>query len=238
MLFRSDDDFSNFCDLVSEHSADPGSIATCGEYAVSQDGRFVPQFEDAAFEMDINDTVIVNTTFGYHIMWKVDHTQASTLPLEEVAEDVRNLIVQEKTSLEVVTFINALRDEATIERYPLDGSTAADDDADVVDDDSQDDMQVEVEKTRPVREGDFGECLTDANAVLYGVDWAPDVQEQIDLLGEAFDEIEYVDCDPESGDAPEACADIAVYPSWMIDGQMVSGLQSVNALSQRTGCTA
>lgn len=235
-------DFSNFCGLVTNYSADPGSLATCGEYAVAQDGYFIPEFEQAAFSLDVNQTAIVKSDFGYHIIWKVSLEPAHVQPLEEVYDEIEGLIRQERTSLGVSKYLDGLRDQATIERYPLDGSAAAKKDAatDEVDAEDQDEeLQVTVEKTKPVRQGDFGKCLSDAGAVMYGVDWAPDVEEQKGILGEAFEEIEYVDCTDVDGETPAACSEVVKYsnwPVWVINGEIFPGKQSEPSLFQKTGC--
>lgn len=240
------DDFSNFCDLVTEYSADPGSVASCGEYSVAQDGSYVPEFEEAAFALDINETDIVQTAYGYHIIWKVRYADAGIRPLEEVRDQVEEYVRQEKASLAVRQFISELRDQATIEKYPIDGAPLVPEQtapATVEQEVEQEESaKVEVEKSKPVREGDFGKCLADAGAVLYGVDWpsATDVVEQIELLGEAADQVTYVDCDPDNGQVPAACEGMSAYPTWIIgsgdDAQVLTGKQSLNALSQKTGC--
>ncbi|MBD3209244.1 peptidylprolyl isomerase [Candidatus Woesearchaeota archaeon] len=235
------DDFNNFCTLVTNYSDDGGSIATCGEYAVAQNGQYVEAFEEAAFDMDVNETAIVETQFGQHIMWKVDHWEATTQTLNEVRDELEAVIVQERGALEVRRYIDELRDDATIEKYPKEGLppvtaplTAEEEEA------QEEEVQVEVEDTKPVREGNFGKCLAEQGAVLYGVSWAPDVDDQKGLLGGAFDEITYVDCDPTGGEASAACNDITVYPTWIIgegdDALVLQGKQTINALTRETGC--
>ncbi|MBN1274973.1 SurA N-terminal domain-containing protein [Candidatus Woesearchaeota archaeon] len=226
--------FSNFCDLVEEYTNDTVSIATCGEYVVAQDGRFVEEFEEAAFDMDVNETTITQSRFGQHIMLKVAHDEAGVLPLEEVSNLIASQLFQEEASAAVTAYLKALRDEAVIERYPE--KTPVEEATAPLNPDEEEDLEVEVEKTKPIRTGDFGKCLDEAGATMYGVDWAPDVEEQIAILGEAFKEIDYVDCDADQ--PPAACRDITVWPTWTIgDGTTLKGKQSLNALSRETGCT-
>lgn len=229
----------NFCELVSNYTSDVASIPTCGEYEIMQNGQYVPEFETAAFDMDVDDTQITQTDFGYHIMWKIAEREAGTLSLEEATTQIEAMLFQEAASAGLAAYVAELRDDAVIEKYPegtKNAPTTPEEEADVKE------PVVEVEKTRPIREGDFGECLADQGAVMYGVSWAPDVESQEELLGEAFEEVTYVDCDPATGDAPAACDDISVYPTWIIgsgeDALVLEGKQSMNALSQETGCQA
>ncbi len=111
-------DFSNFCDLVTNYSQDPGSIANCGSYNVSKDGKFVPEFEDAAFSMSINDTELVNTSYGIHIVWKVAHYDDGLVPFDEVKDQIINFLKQEKSNIALRNYLSSLRDNAVIELYP------------------------------------------------------------------------------------------------------------------------
>jgi parvulin-like peptidyl-prolyl isomerase len=240
------DDFSNFCDLVANYTTDLASVATCGEYQVAKDGQYVPEFQDAAFDMDINDTDVVETEFGYHVMWKVSHQAAGTAPLEEVAEQVRAQLFNEEANKATRLYLDTLKDEASIEKYNalVQSNESAVTSAPLTveaDEQQEEDLQVTVEPTKPARQSSFGSCLAEAGAVLYGTSWSPDVQAQKDLLGEALGEIVYVDCDPAEGSAPAACEGIMVYPTWVIgegaDATVLSGKQSLNALERVTGCS-
>ncbi|MBW2983088.1 peptidylprolyl isomerase [Candidatus Woesearchaeota archaeon] len=233
------DDFSNFCALAANYSDDPGSVATCGEYNVTAQSNLVAPFKEAALNMSVDDTLIVETQYGQHLLWKVAQHEAGYRPLEEVEDTIRTTIREERASQMIQEHINALRDNATIERYPL-NETEPETAPQTTEEDEEDDeeMQVEIEPTKPAREGGFGECLAEAGATLYGTSWSPDTDTQKELLGDALDEIEYVDCDPATGEAPAACNDIDVYPTWVIDDATLKGKQSVNALERETGCTA
>ena len=233
-----DEDFGNFCDLVKNFTADTGSAQTCGEYEVMQNGQYVPEFEDAAFSMDVGDVEIVKSQFGYHIIWKTAQKDGGLLPLENVSESIRASLKQQEASTALAKYVATLRDQAVIEKYPV----ISDNEGEPLDVSGKTDEEVQVEKTQPVREGDFGACLADQGAVIYGTSWAPDVKEQRDMLGAAKDVIPYVDCDPASGEAPAECDNITVYPTWVIgegqDALVLEGLQSLNALSRDTGCQA
>lgn len=61
----------NFCDLVTNNTVDVASISNCGEYLVVKNSNFVPEFEQAAFDMAQGEFKIVTSEFGKHIMYKV-----------------------------------------------------------------------------------------------------------------------------------------------------------------------
>ncbi|MFP4524189.1 MAG: peptidylprolyl isomerase [Candidatus Woesearchaeota archaeon] len=239
-------DFGNFCALAGNYSDDPGSVATCGEYNVTAQSNLVEPFKDAALNMSVDETLIVETEFGQHILWKVAQHEEGYRSLEDVEDTIKTTIREERASQLIQEHINELKDNATIERYTLNETIPETAPQTVEEDDLEDDeVEVEVEPTNP--EGDaqgdsFGECLADADAVLYGTSWSPDTETQKEVLGEALDEIEYVDCDPTTGEAPATCDEIDVYPTWIIgegdDAMTLKGKQSINALERETGCTA
>jgi hypothetical protein len=88
--------------------------------------------------------------------------------------------------------------------------------------------------------GAFGRCLTRAHATLYGASWCPHTAEQRDLLGDAMDEVTYVECSVggtrhSTPDCNEA--DVHNYPTWVFgDGSRVKGVMSLAKLAGRTGC--
>jgi len=80
----------------------------------------------------------------------------------------------------------------------------------------------------------FAQCLTEKGAVMYGADWCHNCQNQKDMFGKSFDQIDYIDCDKN----PQACnsAGINGYPTWIIDGQRYEGTQSLIKLATASGC--
>lgn len=62
----------NFAELVSKFSADKGSVPTGGDLGWFEEGRMVPEFNDAAFSMNKGETRLVQTQFGYHILQVTD----------------------------------------------------------------------------------------------------------------------------------------------------------------------
>ncbi|RME79900.1 MAG: hypothetical protein D6769_01080 [Methanobacteriota archaeon] len=80
----------------------------------------------------------------------------------------------------------------------------------------------------------FAQCLTDNGAVMYGTDWCPHCKNQKAMFGDAFANINYVNCDNDK----KACEDAGVqgYPTWHIKGQVLVGTQPLDVLASTAGC--
>jgi parvulin-like peptidyl-prolyl isomerase len=58
-------------DLAKESSEDPGSAKSGEAYEVKPDSKYVPEFKQLALRLQPNETGIVRTQFGYHVMMRV-----------------------------------------------------------------------------------------------------------------------------------------------------------------------
>jgi len=74
-----------------------------------------PQFANAAFSTEPGGiTPVVRTNFGFHVIKVEEMRPARHVPLDEVFENVRNLLVQQKTGQAVGELVKALGEKATI----------------------------------------------------------------------------------------------------------------------------
>lgn len=105
---------TDFCTLVTEYSDDKGSLNKCGEYTFGR-GMMVPPFENASFEMKINTTRIVKTSFGEHLILKLAENKGRTLSFDEVSETIRQNLFNQRRTIVYQEFIDSLRANATIE---------------------------------------------------------------------------------------------------------------------------
>ncbi len=66
-------DGEDFTDVAKEVSEDPGSAANGGDLGCFGKGQMVPEFEEAAFSLDVDEvSQPVKTDFGYHIIQVYD----------------------------------------------------------------------------------------------------------------------------------------------------------------------
>lgn len=90
-------------------------------------------------------------------------------------------------------------------------------------------------RNSPGEYDDFAICLTNVGLGMYGTDWCPYCQEQKRLFGNSFRLVTYINCDAN----PTACNNqgVTTYPTWIsADGSRVTGVQTLEALSERTNC--
>lgn len=109
-------DNSNFCELVEKNSDDSGSVDKCGEYTFPR-GQMVEEFEKAAFEQGIGKVSIVNTTFGYHIIWTLNKTPEQLILFDGVKDQIILVLAQQQEKMIYSDLIVSLREKATIINY-------------------------------------------------------------------------------------------------------------------------
>jgi len=69
----------NFAQLVKENSTEPGADKTGGDLGFFGQGQMVKEFEDAVFNMKVNEiSGPIETQFGYHLIYKTDEKEVPT----------------------------------------------------------------------------------------------------------------------------------------------------------------
>ena len=77
-------DGEDFADLALQFSNDPGSGAEGGDLGWAGPGRYVPEFDEAAFSLEVGEiSAPVKTSFGYHILEVLERDDER--PKEEAA---------------------------------------------------------------------------------------------------------------------------------------------------------
>lgn len=82
-------DGADFAELAEEYSQDPGSAGSGGDLGFVQRGTFVPEFEEAAWALDVgelSDPVV--SEFGVHLIRLEEVRQPEYVPLDNVREDI------------------------------------------------------------------------------------------------------------------------------------------------------
>ena len=79
-------------------------------------GMMVKPFDDAVFSMKKGEVSgVVETEFGYHLIFKEDERPGASRPLHEVQGEIRDLLRHEARGRAVDAFVAELREKATIE---------------------------------------------------------------------------------------------------------------------------
>ena len=86
----------------------------------------------------------------------------------------------------------------------------------------------------------LAKCLTAKGVVEYGAFWCPTCAKQKKLFGEAYQYINYIECDPrDDAGQPDLCLEKEVekYPDWEFpDGTRLVGLVELETLATTAGC--
>lgn len=114
-------DGTDFAELAKENSQDPGSAANGGSLGAISRGEMVPEFEDAAFNLELGEiSAPVRSQFGYHIIkidsidggvaqefdevkFDIEQEERERLAEEELllrVEQLRNIVFEQPNSLE------------------------------------------------------------------------------------------------------------------------------------------
>ena len=109
-------DPSQFAKIAKEKSEDPGSAEKGGDLGFFPRGRMVPEFEKVAFTIKPNSvSEIVQTQFGYHIIYVTDRKAAGQEPFEKVEKDIKEYLQNQKQVELIDNLVESLKKNATIE---------------------------------------------------------------------------------------------------------------------------
>ena len=108
----------DFAALAEEYSTDPGSAANGGSLDWFGAGAMVPEFEEAAFSLEIDEiSEPVQSQHGFHIIQVTDKREVEgQKPLEDQKEEIRSeLAMQNADQAALLPKIAALMEEAKVE---------------------------------------------------------------------------------------------------------------------------
>lgn len=101
----------SFADAALEYSDDPGSRENGGEYDFAPRGRYVKPFEEQAFSVPIGQiSEPFRTQFGYHILEPLERREKRTRSLDEVREDIRKQLGEERARTAARQRLEQLKD--------------------------------------------------------------------------------------------------------------------------------
>jgi peptidyl-prolyl cis-trans isomerase C len=98
----------DFAAIASERSTDPGSGAMGGDLGSAPRGAYVPEFDEAVWNADVNEVVgPIETQFGFHI---IEVTATASRPAEELSPQQADQLV----GAEITALVEAAFDAADI----------------------------------------------------------------------------------------------------------------------------
>ena len=108
----------DFAEIAKEVSKDTGSKDKGGDLGFFSRGEMVKEFEEAAFSLKVGErSEPIKTSYGYHIIEKLEHKEAREVSYEEVADKVKEAIKKNKLPELRQELISKLKSEALID-YP------------------------------------------------------------------------------------------------------------------------
>jgi peptidyl-prolyl cis-trans isomerase C len=111
----------DFAAVAQEVSADPGSAANGGELGPLQVGAYVPEFEDAALQLDPGElSDPVETQFGWHVI----RTEAGQELTPELEAQVRDELLRQQVLPQLSPLLQRLIEEADVRANPRFGTWA------------------------------------------------------------------------------------------------------------------
>ena len=104
-----------FSDEAAEHSMCPsgkegGSLGWFGR------GMMVPEFDQAVFSMNVGEvSEIIETQFGFHVIYKTEHEASGEADFDQVREKVRDFIRHARRGAAMTAYVEELKTKAKIE---------------------------------------------------------------------------------------------------------------------------
>ncbi len=104
-----------FADEAAAHSMCP-SGKEGGSLGWFSRGMMVPEFDQAVFSMNVGEVSdIIETQFGYHIIYKTDHEAAGEPDFDQVREQIRDFLRHARRGEAMTAYVEELKSKAVIE---------------------------------------------------------------------------------------------------------------------------
>jgi len=108
----------DFEKLLDEYGEDPGMKDNEEGYLVRQDGQFIPEFEEAVFQLSVGQVSdLVPSQFGYHIIKLYEIRDEKVYTLEEKQEEITQALENQKKNEVWSSKVTEWFEKANIKRY-------------------------------------------------------------------------------------------------------------------------
>jgi parvulin-like peptidyl-prolyl isomerase len=106
---------ADFNQLAQHHSEEPAARRG-GDLGYVERGQLPPPLDAVAFDLAVGDiSPVVATPVGFHLLTVTDRRPAARIPFEQVRDDIRQTLHQEKNERAVKAYIQDLRAKAEIQ---------------------------------------------------------------------------------------------------------------------------
>lgn len=110
-----------FEEAAKKYSTCP-SASKGGDLGTFSRGQMVPEFEKAAFELEINEiSRPVKTQFGYHIIKLIDRKKAGISDFDEVEDQIKEILTGSKQNKKYIEESKRLREIYTVSMVKHEG---------------------------------------------------------------------------------------------------------------------
>lgn len=117
-LKKDIDGGADFADLAKKNSQDPESAARGGDLGYIVGGMTVPEFEKAAFALNVGQVSdIVETPFGFHLILVEEKRAPHKLAYDDVKDDLAQFLFGQRLQRKLEGKVKELRTVATIETF-------------------------------------------------------------------------------------------------------------------------
>ncbi len=113
------EDGGDFAELAEEYSQDPGSKEQGGDLGCQPEGRFVPEFDEAAFDAEEGEILgPIETDFGFHLIEVTDIQEEGETPLEEAAPQIEEELTRRNQAAGFEDWLQSELDNRNVKYLP------------------------------------------------------------------------------------------------------------------------
>ncbi len=106
---------ADFTEMVTKYSEDTASVPAGGDIGYISAGQTVPEFEAAAFALEVGKlSEVVETTYGYHILKVSEKKESYIQTFDEVKDTVKSYLLSNKQMEEWQNFVYSLVDASKV----------------------------------------------------------------------------------------------------------------------------
>jgi len=107
---------ADFAELAKKYSQDEGTAQQGGDLGYFERGRMVPEFEEAAFALQVGQiSEPVRTKYGYHIIKLEDRKEGESKTLADVKDEVSQDFIREEKEKRFEDWLTNVKDKSVIE---------------------------------------------------------------------------------------------------------------------------